>query len=94
MSNFYYCNDCKKPVDLETEQVEADHSDFSYDTSNCETVCKECGGTNWHAEIDKGTHYEQVRESKIHPGSTHRVGDIEKLNHSKEVLKIFGIGKE
>lgn len=52
MSNFYYCFDCKKPVDLETEQVEADHSDFSYDCSNCETVCKECGGTNWKAIID------------------------------------------
>lgn len=83
MSNFYFCNDCKKPVDLEWYAGESDSSDSSYDTSNSENVCKECGGTNWHAEIDKGTHYEQVRESKIHPGSTHRVGDIEKLNKNE-----------
>jgi len=71
MSNFYFCDKCDKPTDLIFNEL------------TLQMICKYCHDTNWHAEIDKGTHYEQVRESKIHPGSTHRVGDIEKLNRKE-----------
>lgn len=56
MSNFYYCNDCKSDCDLILPSSE------TYISLKIEHVCKKCGGTNWHAEIDKGTHYEQVKE--------------------------------
>lgn len=87
MSNFYYCDSCKKPVDLKHKIVWDQNT--SERQGKIKYLCKECGGTNWHAMIDSPGGY-----PKIHPGSTHRVGDIEKLNHSKEILKIFGIGKE
>ena len=42
MSNFYYCNDCKKVVDLRLVQ-------YKFPPANPIDVheCKECGGTNW-----------------------------------------------
>jgi len=36
MSNFYWCSDCKKDVDL-IEKIKIFR----------EQVCKECGGSNW-----------------------------------------------
>lgn len=62
MSNFYYCNDCMKPVDLEFVILRHPHDPMDHSKAKEVKVCKECGGTNWHAEIDKGTHYEQVKE--------------------------------
>ena len=85
MSNFYYCNDCKKTVDLMQKHEERKHENcqleycYSCDgglfvcehcklaeadlKDKCIERCKECGGTNWHSEIDKGTHYEQVKDT-------------------------------
>lgn len=52
MSNFYYCEDCEKSVDLETEHGESESSDFSHSTKNSVAACKECGGMHWKAIID------------------------------------------
>ena len=43
MSNFYYCNDCKKAVDL--KNIFNGFGPKRQDLSD--KVCKECGGTNW-----------------------------------------------
>ncbi len=53
MSSFYYCLDCKKDTSI-TNKIGV--------KKFVNPVCSKCGGTNWHTEIDKGTHYEQVKE--------------------------------
>ena len=59
MSNFYYCDSCKKPVDL-VEKFNGISSDYPFSKHK---RCKECGSTNWHAEIDMGKDgYKQVKE--------------------------------
>ena len=69
MSSFYYCNDCKKPVDL----IMIDLDGYPI------LACKECKNwESWQAIIDSPGGYQ-----KIHPGSTHRMGDIEKLNRKE-----------
>lgn len=45
MSNFYYCNDCKRAVDL----IGFIHGNKEYVTA---LVCKECHGSHWKAIID------------------------------------------
>ncbi len=52
MSNFYYCLNCKRSTDLETEHGESDSSDFSSSTKNSVAVCKHCGSEDWKAIID------------------------------------------
>ena len=50
MSNFYYCNDCRKAVDLKESQKQYDlWTDYK-------RACNECGGTNWEAKIDNDKH--------------------------------------
>lgn len=45
MSNFYFCEDCKKPTDL--------RPNYGVNgTSSVAHVCKWCGSTNWKAVID------------------------------------------
>jgi len=64
MSNFYYCNDCKKPTDLITagKKLAEYHVD---NISEEDKVCYMCWSTNWHAEIDMGKDgYKQVREKE------------------------------
>lgn len=58
MSNSYYCNDCKKPVDLKNKfkGFGLKRKDLS------EQVCKECGGTNWKAMIDSPNGYPKEKE--------------------------------
>lgn len=60
MSNFYYCNDCKMPTTIWFHKVF--HAIDGSGPIDMKDVCDLCNGTNWHAEIDKGTHYEQVKE--------------------------------
>lgn len=48
MSNFYYCNDCKKDVDLIVLKNDGNMLGHRHQ----DLACKECGGTNWKAMID------------------------------------------
>jgi len=44
MSSFYYCNDCKKAVDLKMHDTQKYYGLMQ--------VCKECASANWKAIID------------------------------------------
>lgn len=51
MSN-YFCNDCKKAVDLKKSDIpELESTYYGFH------VCKECHGTNWKAVIDRDSEF-------------------------------------
>lgn len=52
MSNFYFCEDCKKAVDLKPDR-----------SSKRYYSCKECSGSNWKAIID--TPNGETEEKKV-----------------------------
>ena len=49
MSNFYYCNDCKKPVDVRTFSGEPYKKHYGTDPV---FMCRNCFGMNVKAIID------------------------------------------
>jgi len=50
MSNYYYCNECLRPTDLEKKEV----PDKYYGVKKYKLVCIHCGSANIKAIIDKG----------------------------------------
>ena len=52
MSSFYYCNDCKKAVDLVGVILRHPHNPIDPSMAKEVYECKECGGLNWKAIID------------------------------------------
>ena len=48
MSKFYYCEDCKKAVNLDRKKTD----EFWRGKIDYITVCDSCKGSNWKAIID------------------------------------------
>jgi hypothetical protein len=67
MSNFYYCNDCKKHVIYKHEA--------EFRINNTKEVCKECEGTNWKEIIDSpnGEPKEKIEPTKITLDDIHNI---------------------
>ncbi len=59
MSNFYYCNDCKKPTDIRRRI----RGNIFIGNRLVSFVCTTCNGTNWKAIIDTPSGEKETNEA-------------------------------